>query len=111
MVHVVSLDFCVDLVLLVVFVHVIEQLVPLSELSNHELLKLYNINHIEQCLNLIQHHDAKLVSDATEAEFLHDGQHGFDDLSPNVLWDELEQFNVWMRRLGNFCPHHQVLST
>ena len=58
MVHVISLDLLIYAVLLVVFVHVVQKLVTFSEFVYHELLKLDNVDNIEQGLHLIENHDA-----------------------------------------------------
>lgn len=58
MVHVISLDLLVDSVQLVVLVHVIQELVALSKFVDHKLLKLHNINNIEESFHLIKEHNA-----------------------------------------------------
>lgn len=58
MVHVISLDLLIYAVLLVVFVHVVQKLVTFSEFVYHELLKLDNVDNVEQGLHLIENHDA-----------------------------------------------------
>lgn len=58
MVHVISLDLLIYAVLLVVFVHVVQKLVTFSEFVYHELLKLDNVDNVEQGLHLVEHHDA-----------------------------------------------------
>ena len=58
MVHVISLDLLIYAVLLVVFVHIVQKLVTFSEFVYHELLKLDNVDNVEQGLHLIENHDA-----------------------------------------------------
>ena len=58
MVHVISLDLLIYAVLLVVFVHVVQKLVTFSEFVYHELLKLDNVDNVEQGLHLVEDHDA-----------------------------------------------------
>jgi uncharacterized membrane protein YdbT with pleckstrin-like domain len=57
-VHVISLDLLIYAVLLVVFVHVVQKLVTFSEFVYHELLKLDNVDNVEQGLHLVEYHDA-----------------------------------------------------
>lgn len=53
MVHMVPLDLLIYSILLVVFVHVVDKLVSLTEFVYHKLLELDNVDHIEQGLHLI----------------------------------------------------------
>lgn len=70
-IDVVSLDFLVNAVLFVELVHVVEQLMSLSELVDHESLKLDDINHVKEGLYLIEDHDAQLIGNAAVAVLPH----------------------------------------
>ena len=110
MVHVISLDLLIYPVLLVVFMHIVQKLVALSEFVYHELLELHNIDNIEQGLHLVEHHDAQLVRYAAVAEFSHHNEERFHNLSSDRHWDEKGQFYVLMRRFWHICSHDYVLS-
>ena len=81
-----------------------------SEFIDHELLKLDNVNDIEQGLHLVEHHDAKLVSYAAVAVFSHHYEKRFHDLSPDRHRDEKRQFYVFMGRFWYICSHDYMLS-
>jgi hypothetical protein len=80
-IDVVSLDFLVDAVMLVILMHIIQQLMSLSELVNHESLKLDDINHVKKSFYLIEDHDAKLIGYAAVAVISHYQKEGLDNLA------------------------------
>lgn len=53
----------------------------LSELVDHESLKLDDINHVKEGLYLIEDHDAQLIGNAAVAVLPHYQQEGFDELA------------------------------
>jgi hypothetical protein len=81
MINVVSLDFFVDAVMLVELVHVVKQLMSLSELVNHKSLKLHHIYHVKEGFYLIEDHDAQLIGCAAVAVIPHYQKKGLHKLA------------------------------
>jgi hypothetical protein len=57
MIDVVSLYFLADTVLFVELMHVIKQLMSLSELVDHKFLKLDHIYNVKEGFYLVEDHD------------------------------------------------------
>ena len=109
MVDVISLNFLVDSILFVVFVHIIQELMTLSKFVNHELLKLNNINDVEKSLNLVEDHYAELISYAAVAVLSHNKEKCFHDLASYSCWDKFKELNVFVWRFWNIVAHNHVL--
>ena len=70
-INVVPFDILINSILFVVFVHIIEELVTLSEFVYHKFLKLNHINNIKESFYLVKHHDTELIGYAAVAVFSH----------------------------------------
>jgi hypothetical protein len=84
MIDVVSLDFLADAVLFVELMHVVQQLMSLSELVNHKFLKLDHIYNVKESFYLIEDHDTQLIGYAAVTVISHCQQEGFDKLASHT---------------------------
>lgn len=71
MVDFIPLDLFIFAAIFALFMQVVEELVSLSKLIDHVLLKRNHIHNIELSFYLVDYHYAELVTDAAVAVFSH----------------------------------------
>ncbi len=92
---------------------IVEMLVSVSELLNHELLELNDVDDIKKCLDVVHDHDAELASDAAVTVFSCNEEDSFQKLATqsftqillHVNWFVVFNFVLWYvssRHQGNF---------